>query len=206
MPLPVWSFLAVTTPLVLSPGATTAVVLRNSIGGGARAGFFTALGANSGSISFGLLTAFGFALALQQWPSVWLVMRWAGVAYLSWLGLQSLSRVFRRRTAKGQAPKVLPLDPWRSFRSGYLTNVLNPSLAAFYLVVVPQFVPRDAPFVRSVLTLTLTHVSLAFPWHLAWAYAGSTLARVLSRRGPRQVLDALTGIALIWLAVLIAIR
>lgn len=206
MPLPIWSFLAVTTPLVLSPGATTAVVLRNSIGGGARAGFFTALGANSGSISFGLLTAFGFALALQQWPSVWLVMRWAGVAYLSWLGLQSLSRVFRRRTARGQTPNELPLDPWRSFRSGYLTNVLNPSLAAFYLVVVPQFVPRDAPFVRSVLTLTLVHVSLAFPWHLAWAYAGSTLARVLSRRGPRQVLDALTGVALIWLAVLIALR
>ena len=164
--MPVWSFIAVTAPLVLSPGATTAVVLRNSIGGGGR----------------------------------------AGVAYLSYLGLQSLSRVVHRRSAGGQAPNELPLDPWRSFRSGYLTNVLNPSLAAFYLVVVPQFVPREASFARSVLTLTSIHVSIAFPWHLAWAYAGSTLARVLSRRGPRQVLDALTGIALLWLAVLIAIR
>ena len=45
-----------------------------------------------------------------------------------------------------------------------VTNVLNPSLAAFYLVVVPQFVPRDAPFAWSVMTLMLVHISMAFPW------------------------------------------
>ena len=202
--LPVWGFIAVTAPLVLSPGATTAVVLRNSIGGGARAGFFTALGANSGSVCYGLLTAFGFALALQRWPSVWLFLRWAGVAYLTWLGLQSLRHVFRSPVAAGARFDERPLDGWRSFTSGYLTNVLNPSLAAFYLIVVPQFVPRDAPFARSVLTLMLVHISMAFPWHSTWAIAGATLARVLSLRRPRQLLDAVTGVALIWLAAKVA--
>lgn len=205
MSLPVWGFIAVTAPLVLSPGATTAVVLRNSIGGGARAGLFTALGANSGSVCYGLLTAFGFALALQRWPSVWLVLRWAGVAYLTWLGLQSLRRVVRARVTSGTASEARPLDGWRSFTSGYLTNVLNPSLAAFYLIVVPQFVPRDAPFARSVLTLMLIHISMAFPWHTTWAIAGGTLARVLSRRRPRQLLDGVTGVALIWLAAKVAL-
>jgi len=204
VPLPVWGFIAVTAPLVLSPGATTAVVLRNSIGGGTRAGLFTALGANSGSACYGLLTAFGFALALQRWPSVWLVLRWAGVAYLTWLGLQSLSRVFRSRAAAGTGTDERPLDGWRSFTSGYITNVLNPSLAAFYLIVVPQFVPREAPFAGSVLTLMLIHISMAASWHAAWAVAGATLARVLSRRRPRQLLDAVTGIALIWLAAKVA--
>ena len=65
--------------------------------------------------------------------------------------------------------------------SGFLTNMLNPSLAAFYLIVLPQFVPRGAPFVRGALTLTAIHVSMALSWHLAWALAGGTLARVLSR-------------------------
>ena len=204
MSLPVWGFIAVTAPLVLSPGATTAVVLRNSIGGGARAGLFTALGANSGSVCYGVLSAFGFALALQRWPSVWLVMRWAGVAYLTWLGLQSLRRVFVARTASGTSAEQQPLDGWRSFTSGYVTNVLNPSLAAFYLVVVPQFVPRDAPFAWSVMTLMLVHISMAFPWHTTWAIAGATLARVLSRRRPRQLLDGATGVALIWLAAKVA--
>ena len=93
--VPVWGFIAVTAPLVLSPGPSTAVVLRNSIAGGARAGLFTAAGANTGSFCYGLLTAFGFAAALQRWPSAWLVLRWGGVAYLSWLGIQSLVRVVR---------------------------------------------------------------------------------------------------------------
>jgi threonine/homoserine/homoserine lactone efflux protein len=83
--------------------------------------------------------------------------------------------------------------------------VLNPSLAAFYLVIVPQFVPRDAPFAWSVLTLTLVHISMAATWHAAWAVAGATLASALSRRRPRQLLDAVTGIALIWVAVRIAV-
>jgi threonine/homoserine/homoserine lactone efflux protein len=204
--LPIWGFFAVTAPLVLSPGPSTAVVLRNSIGGGTRAGLFTTAGTNSGSVCYGLLTAFGFAVAMQRWPSAWLVLRWTGVAYLTWLGLQSLSRVLRGRTTAGGAPPGLALDGWRSFSSGFLTNVLNPSLAAFYMIVLPQFVPREAPFVSSVLTLTGIHVGMAATWHTAWALAGGTLARVLSRRRPRQVLDAITGIALIVLALKIGIR
>lgn len=204
MALPVWGFVAVTAPLVLSPGATTAVVLRNSIGGGARAGLYTLLGANSGSFCYGLLTAFGFALALQRWPSVWLVLRWAGVAYLTWLGVQSLTRVFR--PAAGPTAVAAPAAAGRQhFTAGFLTNVLNPSLAAFYLIVVPQFVPRDVPFASSVLTLTTVHIAMAASYHTAWAFAGATLARVLSRRRPRQMLDALTGIALLGLAIKVAI-
>lgn len=205
MSLPVWPFFVVTAPLVLSPGPSTAVVLRNSIAGGTRAGLLTAAGANSGSCCYGLLTAFGFALALQRWPSAWLVLRWGGVTYLTWLGVQSLLRVFRPPAAAAGAAASLPLDGWRSFTSGFLTNVLNPSLAAFYLIVVPQFVPRGAPFASSVMILTGLHIAMAVSWHTAWALTGATLARVLARRRPRQVLEAATGIALIGLALKVAL-
>lgn len=198
--LPIWGFVAVTAPLVLSPGPSTAVVLRNSLAGGARGGLFTAAGANSGSFCYGLLTAFGFAAALQRWPSAWLVLRWTGVAYLAWLGVESLLRV-RRPPAKASKNVEAPSpDRWRSFASGFATNVLNPSLAAFYLVVLPQFVPRGAPFVTSVLTLTAIHIAMAFSWHSTWAVAGATLTHVLSSRRPRQLLDLATGIALLLLA------
>ena len=197
----VWGFIAVTAPLVLSPGPSTAVVLRNSIAGGARAGLFTAAGANTGSLCYGLLTAFGFAAALQRWPSAWLVLRWAGVAYLSWLAIQSLLRVVRVPVAKPLHAPEPSRDNWRSFAAGYVTNVLNPSLAAFYLIVVPQFVPAGAPFTMTVLTLTLVHVVIALTWHSSWAIGGATLAHVLSRRGPRQVLDAITGVVLLVLAI-----
>ena len=197
---PIWGFVAITVPLVMSPGPSTAVVLRNSIGGGARAGLLTAAGANTGSFCYGLLTAFGFAAALQRWPSAWLVLRWAGVAYLSWLGMHSLLRVMRPKTAGAQESIEPARDGWRSFAAGYATNVLNPSLAAFYLIVLPQFVPRGAPFITSVLTLAAVHIGMALSWHTAWALAGATLARALSRRRPRQLLDLATGVALLILA------
>ena len=205
MSLPLWGFVAVTAPLVLSPGPSTAVVLRNSIAGGRRAGFFTALGANTASLCYGLLTAFGFAAALQRWPAVWLVLRWGGVAYLAWLGLRACVAVVRVRRSTAATPAgAVERDPWHSATSGYLTNLLNPSLTAFYLIVVPQFIPRGEPYVRSALSLTAIHVAMAFSWHLAWALAGSTLARVLSRGRPRQVLDAVTGVTLLLLAAKLA--
>ena len=73
MPLNVWGFAAVAVPLVATPGASTAVVLRNSLAGGVRSGMATAVGANTGSICYGLLTAFGVAVALQRWLLVWVV-------------------------------------------------------------------------------------------------------------------------------------
>lgn len=203
-----WGFIAVTAPLVLSPGPSTAVVLRNSIAGGARAGLLTAAGANTGSLCYGLLTAFGFAAALQRWPSAWVVLRWAGVAYLTWLGIQSLRRIRRRPADAPATPATPPRGDWRRFASGFATNVLNPSLAAFYLIVLPQFVPRGSPFVGGVLTLTVVHITMAVAWHTSWALGGATLARVLSRRRPRQLLDLVTGSALLILAakVLASVR
>ena len=202
--LPIWGFIAVTLPLVATPGVSTAVVLRNSIGAGTRAGVLTAVGCNTGNLSFGILTAFGFGVALQQWPSVWLILRAGGVLYLAWLGVRSLVRAVRAPAADVRGLPTGERKGLQSVTSGFVANVLNPSLAAFYLIVVPQFIPRDAPFARSVLTLSAVHVGLAFPWHCVWAVAGATMARVLSAGGPRRALDAVTGVALLWLAIKVA--
>jgi threonine/homoserine/homoserine lactone efflux protein len=202
--LPIWGFIAVTLPLVATPGVSTAVVLRNSIGGGTRVGVLTALGCNLGNLSYGILTAFGFGVALQRWPSVWLVLRAAGVIYLAWLGARSLLHAVRAPAPTARAVPPPDGNGLHSVSAGFFANVLNPSLVAFYLVIVPQFIPRDAPFARSALTLSAVHVSLAFPWHCVWAVAGSTMAMVLGSGTPRRVLDVLTGVALLWLALKVA--
>lgn len=208
MTVNLWAFGAVVIPLVATPGASTAVVLRNSIAGGVRSGVATAVGANAGSIVYGLLTAFGVAAALQRWPDVWIVLRVGGVAYLAWLGGRSLVRAFSRTlvdaggwhahatTREQMSPPIA-----RHAREGFVTNVLNPSVATFYLLIVPQFIPRGAPFAESALLLTAVHVTLAVSWHLTWAAAGGTLAGALGRSRPRRILEGVTGLALLVLAV-----
>jgi len=202
--LPIWAFVAVTLPLVASPGPSTAVVLRNSIAGGTRAGLLTALGCNTGSVCYGLLTAFGFAVALQRWPSAWTILRITGVGYLGWLGLRSLARAMQPNRDAVQTSTRVDRDAWHRVTSGFLTNFFNPSLAAFYLIVVPQFIPRGVPFARSAMTLTAIHVSMALSWHASWAFAGASLGRVLSSGAPRRAIETVTGIALIALAIKIA--
>ena len=204
--VPLWGFVAVTVPLVLMPGASTAVVLRNSVEGGTRAGVATAIGINTGSLCYGLLTAFGFAVALRRFPSAWTLLRAGGVAYLAWLGVQSLRKAVvvraggtmsgERRDAQGA---------WRNMYEGFVTNALNPAIATFYLVLLPQFIPRGAPIVPSALTLTAVHIALAVTWHMCWAAAGGTLARTLAGGRPRQALEAFAGTALIALAITIAL-
>lgn len=133
MPLNLWGFAAVTVPLVAMPGASTAVVLRNSLAGGVRSGVATAVGANTGSVCYGLLSAFGVAVVLQRWPMVWVVVRGAGTAYLVWLGIRSLRLAFTYPGTVAPGPGGTGQSSWvRSLREGFLTNLLNPSLATFY--------------------------------------------------------------------------
>jgi threonine/homoserine/homoserine lactone efflux protein len=204
--LNLWAFTAITVPLVATPGASTAVVLRNAVAGGTRAGLATAIGANAGSVCYGLLTAFGVSVVLQRWPMVWTALRIGGTVYLAWLGARSLLRA--RTPAVPQtvvAATSTPPPLTRSLREGFVTNLLNPSLATFYLVILPDFVPRGASFAAGVLTLTAIHVGLALTWHSTWAAAGGTLAATLARPRPRRILEAISGIALLALALKLAI-
>jgi threonine/homoserine/homoserine lactone efflux protein len=206
VPLNVWAFTAITAPLVATPGASTAVVLRNSLAGGIRSGIATAIGTNSGSLCYGALTAFGLSAALERWPTVWLALRIGGAVYLAWLGIRSLQRALTyTQPDPSMDGKLTPPPLARSVREGFLANALNPSLATFYLVIVPQFIPRGAPFARSALILMAIHVSLAATWHVTWAVAGGTLAATLSRTGPRRALEAISGTALLALALKVAI-
>jgi threonine/homoserine/homoserine lactone efflux protein len=204
--VPLWGFVAVTIPLVLTPGASTAVVLRNSVEGGTRAGVATAIGINTGSLCYGLLTAFGFAVALRRFPSAWTLLRAGGVAYLAWLGVESLRKAVVVRAGGAMSGERRDAQgAWRNMYEGFVTNALNPAIATFYLVLLPQFIPRSAPIVPSALTLTAVHIALAVTWHMCWAAAGGTLARTLAGGRPRQALEAFAGTALITLAVTIAL-
>lgn len=198
-----WGFLAVTVPLVLAPGASTAVVLRNSLSGGVRGGLETALGANAGSLCFGLLSALGFTIVLQRWPAVWTVMQIAGFLYLGWLGLQSLRRALVPRPSPAIAGTAgdRTASALAHVRDGFITNASNPALATFYFIVLPQFITPGAPIARAALILTVIHVTLAASWHATWAAAGGTLSHILTTGWPRRLLDLAAGGAMVYLAI-----
>ena len=128
-----------------TPGVDLLLTLTRTLQGGARAGMAAALGISTGCVVHALAAAFGLAALLALHPQAFMVLQWAGAAYLVWLGAGLLRQAWRGRAAD-QAPAGIAAQVSFSadFRRGLLTNVLNPKVALFFLAFLPQFVPAQA--------------------------------------------------------------
>jgi threonine/homoserine/homoserine lactone efflux protein len=191
----VFAFIAITIPLVLTPGAATTLVLRSSLIDGAARGYITAVGAGVASCGYGLASGLGTSMLLRLWPHAVPVLQIGGGVYLAWLGITALAAALRRFAVDGERPIRT------GFRQGFLANALNPPVALFYFLIVPGFIPMDAPVLAATLLLTLIHVTLAFTWHATCATAAGVLSHVLSSPSGRRAIDLVAGVVLIAFAV-----
>ena len=202
MPSPqLWAYLLLTFALVVTPGATTAVVLRNTVHGNWRAGAATALGAALGNSSIAAAARLGLVLVLQRWPIALVLLKWGGALYLAGLGLGSLRRAAGGGATLDALPR--PADSSKTssaFRQGLTVNLLNPPIIVFYLVVVPTLLPAGAG-PSAFAALAAIHVTMALCCHLGWAYVFDRLRWLV--RGPRalRLFDAGAAAALLYLAV-----
>lgn len=194
------AFLTFTLIFVATPGATTAVVVRNTLDGGRRAGFFAALGAAAANATHATVVGVGGAALLAAWPGGLDAVRLAGGAYLAYLGLRGLWAL----RAVGATPLSMPLvasvgSHHRSLREGFAVNMLGPVIVTFYLAVVPTFMRPSWPRAAYVL-LAACHVTMAFACHSAWVLGLHRLRGVLQRRWPRLLLGLATSMAMLALA------
>ena len=128
-------FAASALVLNLTPGADMLFVAGSSVAHGRRSGVLAALGVGAGCLLHLALGALGFAALLAASPLAFAALRWAGAAYLVWLGIGLL-----RQRAVASAPPGVGAGA-RVFWQGALTNALNPKVALFFLAFLPQFVP-----------------------------------------------------------------
>jgi len=190
-------YVAVTFAFAVTPGATTAVVVRSALASGWRGGVMTALGAAAGNVVQATLAGVGLAVLLRQWPAASVGLRVAGAGYLAWLGCRSLWRLREARPGLAVSPRDGSTQG--RWRQGLVANTLNPSIGTFYMTVVPNYLgaPRvAAPFAA----LAAIHVGLALTCHLGWATAFDRLRSLFARPAFWRVLEAGTGAALLALA------
>jgi threonine/homoserine/homoserine lactone efflux protein len=137
-----WLFVASGLLLNLTPGADTLFIATRSAALGWRFGVAAALGICTGCLVHVLAAALGLSAILATSPLAFTVVKWVGAAYLVYMGLHLLLQ----RQQAGQAPRALAPAAWSSvFAQGFLTNVLNPKVALFFLAFVPQFIAPGAP-------------------------------------------------------------
>jgi RhtB (resistance to homoserine/threonine) family protein len=130
---------------VASPGPDFAIVLRQSLVHGRRAAVWTSLGIGSGISLHVAYSLLGIGLLLKGSATAFTVLRYAGAAYLLWLGGQALrSRPRSPNGAPDQTAAPPPADR-AAFVTGFLTNALNPKATLFFLALFPVAVSPATP-------------------------------------------------------------
>jgi threonine/homoserine/homoserine lactone efflux protein len=182
--------------LTVSPGQDTVLVLRNATSAGAAAGIATTAGVCCGLFFHATLSALGVSALLVASASAFAALRWAGAAYVVWLGLQSLRRL--RGGWRVEPPPDRPLAGARhSFVQGLLSNVLNANTAVFYLALLPQFAVFPQTVLADSLRLAALHFAMAFVWLGALSLLADRARAWLARPAVVRGVDAVAGVALV---------
>ncbi|HEV8333921.1 MAG TPA: LysE family translocator [Steroidobacteraceae bacterium] len=173
-------FMTATLALNLAPGPDMLYVSTRSLTQGRRAGVISTLGIAAGAVVHTVAIASGLAALLRALPLAYEIVRFAGAAYLIWLGVQAL-----RGKAGPTSGKPLERESeWAVFRQGAITNILNPKVALFFLAFLPQFVDpaRGSVALQIVVLGCLFNVSGTIV-NIAVAYLAASAGRWLGARG-----------------------
>jgi threonine/homoserine/homoserine lactone efflux protein len=170
------TFLPVAALLSITPGAATALVVRNAVRGGRRHAFFTTSGNSIGVLAWGCFAAVGIATLVATSAAVFDAVKLAGAAVLLVIGLRSL--VGRQELGApavfGRAGAGAAVSGRAALREGLITSLANPKLAVFFVALFPQFIPRGAAVLPSAVAMAAVIVAVDLIWC-------STLAFLVAR-------------------------
>nr|WP_308072733.1 LysE family translocator [Streptomyces bambusae] len=202
-----WSFALVVGLLTVTPGLDTALILRTAALGRRTRAWGVVLGIQTGTLTWGTLTSLGVTALLTASHLAYEVLRWAGAAYLLWMAARMIRDTFRNTAghegaSDADADADADADPRPAagtdtllggWRQGTLTNLLNPKVGVFYVAVLPQFIPADAPHFTTGVLLTGVHITLGLVWSTVLIASATALGARLRSPRARKVLDRITG-------------
>ena len=197
------AFLGVSLVVICTPGPDTALTVRSSLIGGRRAGTATAAGVSCGQLAWTLASAAGLAALLQASQLLLEGLGLLGAGYLIYLGLRSLLWAWRSAEPVDD-PGPIPPTSGAAFRQGVVSNLANPKMVAFFLSLLPQFVPSGVSPIAGFLLLGLVFSMLTFGWLSLYAVALDRARAWVQRRNVRRAVEGLTGVVLVGLGVRLA--
>ena len=197
------AFALISFGLVLTPGPNMIYLISRSITQGRTAGLVSLGGVTLGFVFYMLCAAFGVTALLFAIPYAYDALRFAGAAYLLWMAWQAVkpggSSPFHVRKLSFDGPRKL-------FAMGFVTNLLNPKIAMFYLALLPQFIdPNGASVLDQSLVLGTIHIAISVSVQAMVVLAAGSIARFLGSRPSWLLVQRwLMGTVLAGLAVRIA--
>ncbi len=169
--------------LNLTPGPDVLYIVANALRSGARAGMVAAIGITAGCFVHIFAAAIGVSALMAASATAFTVLKWAGAAYLVYVGLRMLlSRTPAPENLSAASNETAPALK-AIFLRGFLTNALNPKVALFFLAFVPQFIAPDVDnkplaFLLLGLLFNFNALWVNFGWALAAAWLAARMTAV----------------------------
>lgn len=196
------AFLVAIVILTLTPGLDTALVIRNTTRAGVKDGYVTSIGVCLGLFVHATFSAIGISALLLQSAELFQFVKMIGAAYLIWLGASSLYGLLKgQQGIQLEGTVAAQFDSKRSLREGFLSNVLNPKTAVFYLAFLPQFIdPNGSPFWQSMFMASV-HFIIAMVWQCGIAGAINSAKQLFKNSSVVSWMEGVTGAVLISLGI-----
>lgn len=192
------AFLLITLILVLTPGPIVTLVIATGATQGIRAALTTVAGTTIGNAVLITGIAFGLSWILKFSAELFEILRWAGAAYLVWLGIQAWR-------ASGRAGGPPPVAGRVHFGRGFLVAMTNPKTIAFFTAFLPQFIDPSLPVERQLFVMCVVSVLLAALTDSGWAVAAGLGRAWFMKPARAKLLNRISALALIgggvWLSL-----
>ena len=198
-------FIVACVLLAVTPGPDTTLVFAQTLRHGVRGGLVASLGVITGCLVHVTAASVGLSAILAASAHAFNVVKWAGAAYLAFIGVRAIVAAGRTTAATAAEPETLRTSS--VFWTGFLTNVLNPKVAVFFLAFLPQFVAGDTAYAPlGFAVLGLIFIVVGFIWLVALAFVAARSAAALGGRGRVKAwLERALGAAFIALAAKLAL-
>ncbi len=187
--MPDWTtlslFIAAASILVFTPGPNTLYIIARSVNQGRQAGIVSSLGVEVGTLFHVAAAAFGISALLLTSAWAFNIVKYAGAAYLIYLGIKTL--LTREKNVEAEMVEEMSLR--RTFSQAVLVNILNPKTAMFFFAFLPQFIDAEQGAVATqILFLGVVVVVLGFTSGSLYSLLAGSIGNVL--RGNLKFLRA----------------
>lgn len=203
MSIDTWLLYLVTLlAFMVTPGPSHLLMLSNAMSHGFQRSLATAAGDLTANCLQMLAAGLGLAALLVASQGAMTVVKWAGVAYLTWMGARMWLRASatRRGTVAAASPRLRAL-----WFQGFLTSAANPKAVVFFAALFPQFMDAERPFVLQFIILSATYIVVDGAFLAGYGASASWLAKRLKRAG-KAVLDRIGGSFLIGAAFMLGLK
>ncbi|WP_170937310.1 MULTISPECIES: LysE family translocator [Rhodomicrobium] len=198
----VLAFALTTFVIDITPGPAVLKVTGDAMGNGWRPAQLGIIGILAANAIYVMAAALGLAGLFLAFPALFDVVKWAGVAYLAWIGIGEIVSAWRASETELRTRPAA--TPTQLFRSSFVMQIGNPKALLYYCAILPAFAALTSAPAFWIVALGFTGLFTEYAVLFIYSLLGSRLGRFATRASVKRVIDALAGMLLIGAAAMIA--